>query len=278
VTLATMLRDPELLQALAAGAVVAVLCGVVGVFVVLRRTAFAAHAVTDVGLTGGAGATLAGAPPLVGLLLSSVLGSGAIARLGGRARESDVATGTVLTVALGVGALFVFLETRTSASPTSLLFGSIFAVEPRVLETTALLGGASLVALGALFRPLVFCTVCPQSAAARGVPVAFVGTAFLVLMAIALAEAAQLVGALLTTALVIGPASTAIVLTTQLARALVLAVLLAFAETTLSVVLAYASYAWPPGGTGWPVSFFVGVLTLGSYVGARAWARWRSAC
>ncbi|HTJ26213.1 MAG TPA: metal ABC transporter permease [Candidatus Limnocylindria bacterium] len=273
-----MLRDPEVLQALAAGLVVAVLCGVLGVFVVLRRGSFAAHAVTDLGLTGGAGASLAGAPPLAGLLLASVFGSAVIARLGVRARESDVATGTVLTAALGVGALFLFVQTRAGVAPTALLFGSIFAVRPEVLVTSAVLGGASLLALAALFRPLAFSTVSPEAAASRGVPVAFVGTAFLVLMAVALAEAAQLVGVLLTTALVIGPASAAIVLSSRLATALVLAVVFGVAQMTLSVVLAYASYTWPPGGTGWPVSFFVGVLALVSYVAARALARGRGAC
>jgi zinc/manganese transport system permease protein len=276
--LAAMLRDPEVLQAFAAGIVVAILCGVIGVFVVLRRGSFAAHAVTDLGLTGGAGASLAGASPFAGMLLASVAGSAAMGRLGARARENDVATGTVLTVALGLGALFLFVQTRATVAPGSLLFGSIFAVRPQVLTTTAALGGASLLALAVLFRPLAFSTVSPESAAARGVPVRFVGTAFLVLMAVALAEAAQLVGVLLTTALVIGPASAAIALSSRLATALALAVLLGVAQMTLSIALAYASYAWPPGGTGWPVSFFVGALALGSYVAARVLARRRDAC
>jgi zinc/manganese transport system permease protein len=270
--LTEMLHDPEVLQALAAGVIVAVLCGVVGVFVVLRRQSFAGHAVTDFGFTGGAGATVAGAPPLGGLLLFSVAGSVLIARLGERARERDIATGTVLTVALGIGALFLFIQTRSAVEPTSLLFGSIFALRPAVLLTTAVLGSVCLLALAALYRPLAFCTVSPECAAARGVPVAFVGTAFLVLMAIALAEAAQLVGVLLTTALLIGPASAAIALSSRIATALALAVALGIVQMTLSIVLAYVSYTWPPGGTGWPVSFFVGALALGSYVAARALA------
>jgi zinc/manganese transport system permease protein len=269
--LTAMLRDPEVLHALAAGIVVAILCGVVGVFVVLRRGSFAAHAVTDVGLTGGAGAALAGAPPLAGLLIAAILGSGTIARLERRARENDVATGTVLTVALGFGALFLFVQTRDSFAPATLLFGSIFSVQPKVLVATAALGGASLLVLAVLFRPLAFCTVSPESAAARGVPVRFVGAAFLMVMAAALAEAAQLVGVLLTTALVIGPAAAAIALSSRLVTALVLAVAIGVAQMTLSIALAYASYTWPPGGTGWPISFFVGVLALASYVAARAW-------
>jgi zinc/manganese transport system permease protein len=269
---AAMLHDPEVLQALAAGIIVAVLCGVVGVFVVLRRQSFAGHAVTDIGFTGGAGASLAGAPALGGLLLASITGSILIARLGNRARERDIATGTVLTVALGIGALFLFIQTRASLEPAALLFGSIFAVQPGVLLATAALGAACLLGLAVLYRPLAFCTVSPECAAARGVPVAFVGTAFLVLMAIALAEAAQLVGVLLTTALLIGPSSAAIALSSRIATALALAVVFGVALMTLSIVLAYVSYSWPPGGTGWPVSFFVGAFALGGYVAARAFA------
>lgn len=267
--IAQMLGDPEMQQALAAGVTVAILCGVIGVFVVMRRQSFAGHAVTDIGFTGGAGAPIVGAPPLVGLLAFSVAGAWVMARLGDRAREREIATGAVLTVALGLGALFLFIQTRYVSEPASLLFGSIFAVQPQVLVTTIAIGVLCLVALGILYRPLLFSTVCAECAAARGVPVGVVAAAFLTLMALAVAEAAQLVGVLLTTALLIGPASAATCVARRVETALALSVAIGVVQMVLSIGLAYASYTWPPGGKGWPVSFFVGTFALLSFIVAR---------
>lgn len=273
-----MLGDQQVRAALAAGVTVAILCGVIGVFVVMRRQSFAGHAVTDVGFTGGAGAPIVGAPPLAGLLAFSIAGGLVMARLGERVREREIATGTVLTVALGLGALFLFIQTRYVSEPASLLFGSIFAVQPQALLSTAVIGVLCLIALAIIYRPLLFCTVSPQNAAARGVPVRSIGTAFLVLTAIAVAEAAQLVGVLLTTALLIGPASAATYLARRVEVAIAVAVAIGIAQIVLSIGLAYASYTWPPGGKGWPVSFFVGLCALLSFVAAREVRRRHGAC
>lgn len=265
-----MLADPGVLQALLAGIVVAILCGFVGVFVVMRRQSFAGHSITDIGFTGGAGAPLIGTDPLYGLLAFSVLGAIVMARLGDRVRERDIATGVVLTAALGIGALFLFIQTRFVSEPAALLFGSIFAIRPGVLRTTVYVGIACMIALLALYRPLIFSTVSAETAQARGVPVGFISTAFLIIMAVAVAEAAQLVGVLLTTALLIGPASAALSVTRRVASAIFLAVALGIVQMALSISFAYASFTWPPGGKGWPVSFFVGILALGTFVVARA--------
>lgn len=270
-----MFADPEVREAMIAGAVVAVLCGAIGVFVVMRRASFAGHAITDVGFTGGAGAPLAGTSPLAGLLAFSVLGSLVISRLGDRVRERDIATGTVLTVALGLGSLFLWIQTRYVSEPASLLFGSIFAVQPEVLHVTIVIGAAALIALAVLYRPLLYATVSPDSAEARGVSPGFIGGAFLVLLGVTVAEAAQLVGVLLTTALLVGPASAATYLTKRTSAAIALSMAIGLAVITVSIALAYESYYWPPGGKGWPVSFFVGVLSLGAFVAARAEVRRR---
>ncbi len=267
-----MLADPGVLQALLAGIVVAVLCGFVGVFVVMRRQSFAGHSITDVGFTGGAGAPLIGTDPLYGLLAFSVLGAVVMARLGDRIRERDIATGVVLTAALGIGALFLYIQTRFVSEPAALLFGSIFAIRPGVLTATLYVGIACMIALLVLYRPLIFTTVSPETAEARGVPVGFISAAFLIIMAIAVAEAAQLVGVLLTTALLIGPASAAMSFTRRVATSIFAAVALGIAQMVLSIFLAYASFTWPPGGKGWPVSFFVGVLALVTFVAARAFS------
>jgi len=270
-----LIADPEVREAMIAGAVVAVLCGAIGVFVVIRRASFAGHAVTDVGFTGGAGAPLVGVSPLAGLLAFSVVGSLVISRLGDRIRERDIATGTVLTIALGFGSLFLWIQTRYVSEPASLLFGSIFAVAPEVLHVTIGLGCAALIALAVLYRPLLYATVSPDSAEARGVSPRLVGGAFLVLLGVTVAEAAQLVGVLLTTALLVGPASAATYLTKRTSAAIALSMAIGLGIITISITLAYESYYWPPGGKGWPVSFFVGVLSLAAFVAARAEVRRR---
>jgi len=264
-----MLRNDQVINALQAGAVVAIVSALLGFFVVLRGLAFAGHAITDIGFTGAAGAVLAGVHPLWGMLSCCVVAAVGIDLLGERARERDVATGVVLALALGLGALFLSVSTRFVSTPSALLFGSIFSVEPALTGVMTLIGGLCLLVLAVLYRPLMFCSVAPQAAAARGVPVQLIGVVFLIVMAVAVAEAAQVVGVLLSTALLIGPAATATYLTHRAGLALLLAAVVGVLETWLGIVLAYDSYGWPPGGKGWPVSFFITILALGVYLLAR---------
>jgi len=259
-----------LLTALGAGIVAAALSAVLGYFVVLRGTAFAGHAVTDIGLTGGSGALLLHVTSLWGVLAFAAGAAVGIDALGTRARERDVATGVVLALALGVGALFLHIGTNGGNGPTSLLFGSVFALDPATLGLVAAIGAVSLGATLALFRPLLFASVAPESAALAGVPVRAVGLAFLLAMAIAVGVTSQIVGVLVSTALLIGPAASAGALVRRPLATLGLAVSIGALETTLGIALAYASYAWPPGGKGWPVSFFVSTLALVGYLVARA--------
>ncbi len=268
----TMLQNPLVANAFVAGAVVAVVSAALGYFVVLRGYAFAGHAVTDIGFTGGAGAALLGLNALWGLLAFCVMAAVGVDLLGERARERDVATGVVLAFALGLGALFLFFSTRFASEPYTLLFGSIFAVDPGITTAMVAIGLACLAVLTALYRPLLYCSIAPETAAARGVPVRLVGLVFLVAMAVAVAEAAQVVGVLLSTALLIGPPAAAAYLTARPAAAILVGVILGLLETWLGIVLAYDSYTWGAGGKGWPVSFFITVLALGVYLIAR-WLR-----
>jgi len=259
-------------NALVAGAVVAVVSAALGYFVVLRGLSFAGHAVTDVGVTGAAGAVLLGTSALWGLLAAGMLAAVGIDLLGGEgdgARERDVATGVVLALALGLGALFLYFSTRFVSEPFTLLFGSIFTVDPALTRVMAVIGIGCLAVLATLYRPLLFSSVSPETAAARGVPVRLVGALFLVTMAVGVAEAAQVVGALLSTALLIGPAAAAAYLTARPGRAIVAAAALGVLETWAGIVLSYDSYTWP-GGKGWPASFFITALALGVYLLARA--------
>lgn len=262
--------SPNVQAALVASAVVAALSAAIGYFVVLRGLSFAGHAVTDIGLTGGAGALLAGFDPLAGLLAFSVGAAAAVGLLGARARERDLATGLVLAFALGVGALFLHLQTRYANAQSALLFGSVFDTEPGLLRVVALIGLLAAAALVILYRPLLFSTVAPEVARTAGVAVGTVGFAFLIVMAVAVAETAQIVGVLIATALLIGPAATAMVLVRDPLRGIALAMGLGIGESWAAIGLAYASFGWSHGAHSWPVSFFVALLALAGFIAAQA--------
>ncbi|HVC81168.1 MAG TPA: metal ABC transporter permease, partial [Chloroflexota bacterium] len=133
----------------------------------------------------------------------------------------------------------------------------------------AWVGMACLAVLAVLYRPLLFSSLAPDTAEARGVPVRLISAVFLVCMAVAVAEAAQVVGVLLATALLIGPPATAAYLVARPGLGMALAAAIGVLETWLGIDLAYVSYDWPPGGKGWPVSFFITSLALAGFITAR---------
>src|SRR6202012_4004732 len=148
--------------------------GVVGVFTVLRGQSFAGHAFGDLGNTGGSGAFLVGIGPLWGFVIAGVAAAGALEMIGvQRARGRDLATGIVLGAALGLAALFLYLDT-TSSSTTgatqTILFGSIFAVPSSTLPLVIALGAGTVAAVLVLYRPLLLSSGSPALAAARGIP------------------------------------------------------------------------------------------------------------
>ncbi|MBV9256124.1 MAG: metal ABC transporter permease [Actinobacteria bacterium] len=268
---AGMLQNDQVVNALLFGAIAAIVSAALGYFVTLRGLSFAGHAVTDIGLAGAAGSVLLGLNALWGLLAFCVLAATGVDLLGERVRERDVATGVILSLALGLGALFLYIGTRFVNEPYILLFGSIFEADPAMTPVLAVIGAGCLVVLAMLYRPLLFCTVSPETAAARGVPVRLVGLLFIATMAVGVAEAAQVVGVLLSTALLIGPAASAAYLVARPGLGIVVAAALGVLETWVGIVLAYDSYywTWPTSGKGWPVSFFITVLALGVYLAAR---------
>src|SRR6201996_5038637 len=260
--------------ALAVGAVVAVTSAVVGVFTVLRGQSFAGHSLADIATTGGSGAFLVGINQFWGYLAFGA-GAAAFMEMIGiqRRRGRDVATGVVLGAALGLAALFLYLGTQystTTGASFTILFGSIFVITP---STVPALIVSALLALGtviALARVLLLSSLSPDLAAARGVPVRAVGAAFLMALAVSVALSAVVIGAVLSTALLIGPAATALRVTKGPVRAAAVAAGIGVASTWLGILLAYDSYYWPPAGHGWPVSFFVVFLILAFYLVAQA--------
>jgi zinc/manganese transport system permease protein len=256
--------------ALAVGAVVAITSAVVGVFTVIRGQSFAGHSLADISTTGGSGAFLVGINQFWGFLAFGV-GAAAFMEMIGvqRRRGRDVATGVVLGAALGLAALFLYLATQSSSTTGAsftILFGSIFVITTSTIPAlivSALLALATVVVLG---RVLLLSSLSSDIAAARGVPVRAVGAAFLMALAISVALSAVIIGAVLSTALLIGPAATALRLARSPVRAAVTAAVLGVLAVWIGIVLAYDSYYWPPAGRGWPVSFFVVTLVVLGYL------------
>jgi zinc/manganese transport system permease protein len=256
--------------ALLVGTVVAVTSGVIGVFTVLRGQSFAGHSLADVATTGGSGAFLVGINQFWGFLAAGVAAAALMEAIGvQRRRGRDVATGVVLGAALGAAALFLYLgtlRTATTGASFTVLFGSIFVISPDTVPVLAASGVIALAAVAVLSRVLLLTSVSPDLARARGVNVRLVGVAYLAALAVSVSLAAVAIGAVLSTALLIGPPATALRITKSPLRAMAAAAFTGVAATWLAIVLAYDSAAWPPYGHGWPVSFFVVVLVLAGYL------------
>ena len=255
------------------GALVAIVAGCVGVFTVIRGQSFAGEALGDIGAAGGSSAYLAGIAPLWGFVGVAVAAAGIMEAIGiQRARGRDLATGIVLGSGFGLAALFLYLGTtydNTTGATVTILFGSIFALDTSSLPLVAGFGALALATVMVLYRPLLLVSVSPELASARRLPVRLIGTLYLLAMALAVALSAVTIGAILSTALLVGPAATALHFTRRPGRALAAAALIGVGAVWLGILLAYDSYYWPPIHHGWPVSFFVVTIVLLAYLGAR---------
>ncbi|HEY2208962.1 MAG TPA: metal ABC transporter permease [Gaiellaceae bacterium] len=260
--------------ALWAGAVVAVVSGVIGVFVVTRGMSFAVHAISELGFTGAAGALVVGLDPVIGVLGGSLLVGLVLGLLSLRGRERDSAIGAVLAFGLGIGVLFLSLYQGYATEATNLLFGSIVGVSDAQLLTLAIVAAIVVVGVAVLYRPLLFSSVDPEIAAARGVPLRALSVGIFLLLALTTAEAIQVVGVLLVLTLVITPAAAAQHLTRRPAVALLLSVAIALVSTEGGILL---SLLKP-----WPTSVFITTISFTAYLGARVYGlglapRWRPA-
>ncbi len=244
-----------------AGTIVAILAGIVGYFMVLRGQSFAGHSLANVGFAGATGAALFGVAPLLGLFVAGILAAFGIHWLGlgvRSSRRNDVATGAVFTASLALGFLFVHLSTAQANNIYNVLFGNVLGIsDTNVLITgvTAILS-VTLVMLAA--RPLLFASVDPIVAEARGVPVAWLGLGFLLVLAMVVAIAVQIVGVLLIFALLVTPAATARRLSTRPMVEIILSVILAVIFTWAGLIAGYF--------TPFPVSFFITTFAFGFYV------------
>ena len=266
--------------ALGIGAIVALVAATAGVFTVIRGQAFAGEALGDIGAAGGSSAYLVGIGALWGFLGISVAAAAAMELIGiQRARGRDLASGIVLGLGFGLAALFLYLgtlDTSTTGAIPTILFGSIFTLSSSNLPLVLGFGALTVGALALVYRPLLLSSVSPELAAARGIPVRLVGFVYLLGMAVGVALSALTIGAILSTALLVGPAATALRLTTRPGQAIAVAGAVGVAATWLGVLLSYDSYYWPPQHHGWPASFMIVALVLVAYLGSGLVARRRS--
>lgn len=262
--------SPQIRTAAAVGAVVAIVSAVTGVFTVMRGQSFGGHALGDVSASGGSGALLAGLNPVSGFVGLGIAGAAVMEMIGvRRLRGRDLATGIVLGTAIGLSALFLYLTATTGATTGAtqqVLFGSIFVTTPGTIPIVAVLGAVALGGLAAVGRPLLLDTVSPDIAGARGVPVRLVGLTYMLALAVSVGLSSLAIGAILSTALLIGPAATALRLTARLARAIGLACLIGVAATWIGLLLAYDSYYWGSSHQSLPVSFFIVAIIFVAYL------------
>ncbi|MCG7607251.1 metal ABC transporter permease [Mycobacterium sp. CnD-18-1] len=223
-------------NALIGGTLVALAAGLIGYFVIVRNTAFAAHALAHIGLPGATGAALLGLPVGFGLLAFCVGGALVIGALGTRAHDREVATGTVLALATGFGLFFNSLATKNSSTLTNVLFGNLLAITHQQLLTFTALLLLLAATVVFVFRPLLFASVNAQVAEAKGVPVRALSVLFMVLLGVAVTMAVLAVGTLLLFALVVTPAATAIMVTARPVVAMMI-------STGISVVSVWAGLA-----------------------------------
>jgi zinc/manganese transport system permease protein len=243
--------------------IVAVVAGLVGFFVVLRGSAFVAHAIPNGSFAGAAAASLVGINTLVGFGVFALFGAVSISALGHRGRH-DVATALTLVLMLGLGALFVTLSVDYTPEVYSLLFGEILGVSVSQLIPTAGLAFVCVTAIALLYRPLMLSSLLPDVAEARGIATARIDLAFLAVVALATTMTVPVVGTLLIFSLMIGAPAAARSFTDKPLNAIALSVVIALAVVWAAIALSYQ--------TNYPVGFFVGTLSAACYTVGRAWA------
>lgn len=203
------LGQPFAQNALLASMLVAIMCGLIGPFVVMRNMAFAVHGTSELAFTGAAAGLLIGGNPLAGAFVGALIVATLIGTLGVRERERDATIGVILAFGLGMGVLLLSFYRGFATQATNILFGNIFGVSSSQLAVLVIVGVVACVVMAILYRPLLFASLDPEVAAAKGVPMRLVGLLFLLVLAVTVTEAAQVVGTLLVLSLAISPAAAA---------------------------------------------------------------------
>jgi zinc/manganese transport system permease protein len=257
-----MLAYDFMRHAFAAAGIVAIVSGVTGYFLVMRGQTFAGHALSHIGFAGATGAGLIGLSPLTGLVGFTLAAGIVMGAMSERISNRDVAIGVVLALSLGFGLLFLHYYAGFATQATALLFGNVLAVSVTTIWTLGGLSALTLAGLAVIMRPLIFASLQPELAEAKGVRLRLISTVFLALVALAVSACAQIDGELLVFTLIVGPAAAAQRLTTGLWAGLALSAGLSLAEAWAGLTMAFH--------TDWPVSFCISLLSAGAYFAALA--------
>lgn len=260
-----MLHQEFVQNALLAGTLIAIVSGCVGYFIIVRAQAFATETLSHVGFAGGAGAALIGINSLLGMFFLTVLSAAGMGALGKRIKGRDVEVGMVLAFMLGLGVLFIGLYAQNATKAVNLLFGSILSVTRQDVMLTLGSSAVVLATLVVLYRPLLFASLDPIVAEARGVPVEILSIFFLLVLALTVSQAVEVVGTLLVFALLIVPAASAEHLTSKPFLALILAVAISLFSTWTGLILSLIGHQ--------PASFYIVALTSLFYVFSRIFRR-----
>jgi len=244
-------------NAFLAGTIIAIVAAIIGYFVVIRAQAFAAHALSHIGFAGATGAALIGVSSLVGMFGFTLLAAFGMGVLGKRLQGRDIEIGMILAFFFGLGVLFLRLYTNAANEAVSVLFGSILSVTRSDIILSLIFGVGTIISLLFIFRPLLFSSVDPEVAGARGIPVKLLSIIFMILLAITVSEAIQVVGALLIFALLVAPAATAQHLTHKPSSAIFLSIFFSLCFTWGGLLLAFNSH--------FPVSFYISALAAITY-------------
>jgi zinc/manganese transport system permease protein len=256
------LSQPFAQHALIAGALVAITCGLIGPFVVTRGMAFAVHGTSELAFTGAAAGLLVDNNPIGGALIGALIVAAVIAALGGRERERDSAIGVILAFGLGLGVLLLGYYHGFATAATNILFGDIFGVSGAQVTLLAAIALAATVVMVVIYRPLLFASVDPEVAAARGVRTGALGLVFLLVLALTVTEAAQIVGTLLVLSLAITPAAAAQRLTASPLKLTALSIAFALVAAEGGLMASFASSTVKP-------SVFITAISFGLYLTSR---------
>jgi len=246
-----LFTDTFMIHAWISGTIVAILCSLVGFFVVIRGDSFASHALPQAGFSGGAGAILLNINPIYGLSVF-VIGAALIIGFFSEKERNDIMTALCLVAILGTGSLFLGLTNKYAAGAYALLFGQIVGVSSDQVVQTALLGVICILGITFLFRPLLLVSISKDIARSRGIPVRLIEMLFMVVLGLVAAVTVPIVGALLCFSLLIVPTAASAYISSDPKKVIILSLVFSIVSVWLSLILAYFS--------NWPIGFFVSVI------------------
>jgi zinc/manganese transport system permease protein len=241
-------------HALIAGTIAAILAGIVGYYVLIRQLAFAAHALGHIGFAGASGALLLSLTPMLGQFILTIFAALTMGLLGEKISKSDMAIGIILCFCLGLGSLFLYFYNGYAGGATIILFGNLLGVSKQDLYWMLFLMVASLFFLGLISKRLLFSSLEPELAEAKGISLFWMNMLFILIMAVAVTLTSQVVGIILVFTLLIGPAAISIQWTRRFWAGITTSVLLAVLIVWTGIYLSFVS--------DWPISFWISTIVF----------------